>query len=60
MQDQERWTRNPEQASAFLDSQSAIAFCRQHGLAEMQVVLKFPDDRYDVQLPVDIGAPVTR
>jgi len=58
MQKPEGWTGNPEQASAFPDTRSAIQFCREHDLADMQVVLKFPDERFDVQLPVTFGAPV--
>ena len=57
-QQPQNWTRNPEQASAFGDSKSAIQFCREHDLTDMQIVLKFADDRYDVQLPVTLDAPV--
>ena len=60
LQDNQHWTNNPDQASAFTNSQSAITFCREHDLAEMQIVLKFPDDRYDVQMPVDFDAASNR
>ena len=51
-QDMERWTAKPEQALVFQNTQSAIQFCREHDLSDMQVVLKFPDDKFDVEVPV--------
>jgi hypothetical protein len=60
LQKPEGWTRNPEQATAFPDTRSAVQFCREHDLADMQVVLKFPDERFDVQLPVTFGAPASQ
>jgi len=49
-----RWTSDPEKAFAFKDSRSAIQFCLNHDLADMQVVLKGPEERFDVQVPVGL------
>ena len=51
-----RWTSDPEKAHIFKDSRSAIQFCLNHDLGEMQVVLKGPEERYDVQFPVAVEA----
>ena len=49
-----RWTSDPEKAFVFKDSRSAIQFCLNHDLSDMQVVLKGPEDRFDVQVPVGL------
>lgn len=46
------WTRDPEDACAFSNSQEAINFCVEQRLFNLQIVLKFPDDRYDIELPI--------
>ena len=46
------WTRDSEEALAFSNSQEAINFCVGQGLFNLQIVLKFPDDRYDIELPI--------
>lgn len=46
------WTRDPDEARAFSTSQEAINFCVEQGLFNLQIVLKFPDDRYDIELPI--------
>ncbi len=52
-----RWTSDVNAALAFKDSSSALLFCAEHGLYDSQVVLKFPDQRCDVEIPVLIGLP---
>jgi hypothetical protein len=51
-----KWTSDPEKAYVFKDSRSAIQFCLNHELSDMQVVLKGSDDRFDVQVPVGLHA----
>ena len=46
------WTSDPESAMTFHDSHEAVQFCLEHDWREAQVVLKFEDNQYDVQLPV--------
>jgi hypothetical protein len=47
-----KWTRDCSLAHAFSTSQEAINFCVEQGLHNLQIVLKFPDDRYDIELPI--------
>ena len=51
------WTSDINSAMIFKDSKSAFEFCAQHGLYDLQVALKFPDDKFDVEIPVVIGLP---
>jgi hypothetical protein len=46
------WTADAERALAFADSHAAAQFCLENEITQAQVVLKFPDDQYDVQLPL--------
>ena len=46
------WTTELDEAFVFADSQAAAHFCLDNEIAHVQVVLKFDDDQYDVQLPV--------
>ncbi|HZO85397.1 MAG TPA: hypothetical protein VFC26_09300 [Verrucomicrobiae bacterium] len=48
------WTSDPEKAHSFHDSRSAIQFCLNNDMEDMQVVLKGEDDRFDVQVPVGL------
>ena len=52
-----QWTSKIDSALTFKDSQSAFRFCADHGLFDLQVALKFPDEKYDVEIPVVIGLP---
>jgi len=52
-----KWTSNVNSALAFKDSKSAFNFCDQHGLYDLQVALKFPDEKHDVEIPVLSGLP---
>jgi hypothetical protein len=48
------WTSDPDKACSFGDSRSAIQFCLNNDMDDMQVVLKGPDPRFDVQVPVGL------
>ena len=52
-----QWTSDINAALTFKDSKSAFLFCDQHGLYDLQVTLKFPDGRHDVEIPVLTGLP---
>ena len=52
LESDDHWTEEAAEAFAFADSHEAVHYCLLHGLGKMQVVLKFEDGRYDVQLPV--------
>ena len=57
-QDPEHWTSEHKKALVFEDSYSAMQFCLEHELSDMQVVLKFPDEQYDLSMPVNEAALV--
>ena len=46
------WTADVEIARDFPNSLNAINFCNANGLKEVQVLLKFKQERYDVALPL--------
>jgi hypothetical protein len=46
------WTEDIEKARDFPNSLNAINFCNLNGLKDVQVLLKFKQQRYDVALPV--------
>src|SRR5256885_85739 len=46
-----KWTSDLAIAKTFKDTRSACQFCAQHGLYDLQVALKFPDGKYDVEIP---------
>jgi len=48
------WTSDPEKAYSFRDSRSAIQFCINNDMDDMQVLLKGPEPRFDVQVPVGL------
>lgn len=50
--DIDSWVRDTSQAMDFVSSSAAIDFCVSNKLAGMQLVLKFPDQNYDIVLPV--------
>ena len=55
-----KWTSDIASALVFKDSQSAFQYCAKHALYDLQVAIKFPDERHDVEIPVMIGLPGTR
>ena len=46
------WVRSTSEAMDFVSSTSAIEFCLTNKLPDMQMVLKFEDQNYDIVLPV--------
>jgi hypothetical protein len=46
------WTRASLEAIDFVSSTAAIDFCTVNKLSEVQVVLKFDEQQYDIVLPV--------
>jgi hypothetical protein len=50
--DIDAWDANPSQAMDFLSSTSAIDFCVANKISDVQIVLKFEEQRYDIVLPV--------
>ena len=50
--DLDSWTRASVEAMDFVSSTAAIDFCAVNKLGEIQVVLKFDEQKYDIVLPV--------
>jgi len=50
--DVDSWTRASLEAMDFVSSTAAIDFCTVNKLDEVQVVLKFDEQKYDIVLPV--------
>jgi hypothetical protein len=48
------WTPNPEKARNFANSEQALAFCTEHRLPEVQIVLKFDCEKYDISVPITV------
>ncbi|HEY0455191.1 MAG TPA: hypothetical protein VGE41_02385, partial [Verrucomicrobiae bacterium] len=46
------WTFDPEAAYTFKHSQEAVEYCLQYNLHNVRVVFKFPDNRYDMAVPI--------
>ena len=46
------WTPNSSEGMNFLSSTAAIDFCTRNKLKDMQLVLKFEEQKYDIVLPV--------
>jgi hypothetical protein len=46
------WTADVEKARDFPNSLNALNHCNANGLKNVQVLLKFKQERYDVALPV--------
>jgi hypothetical protein len=50
--DIDSWVRSAAQAMDFLSSTAAIDFCVTNRLSDLQLVLKFEEQRYDIVMPV--------
>jgi len=48
------WDANPFEAMDFLSSTAAIDFCVSNKISNVQLVLKFDEQRYDIVMPVQI------
>ncbi len=46
------WTSEAIEAKCFPTSENALAFCTEHQIPAVQVVLKFEYDRYDIKVPI--------
>jgi hypothetical protein len=46
------WTPEVTEAKNFPTSEQAIAYCSEHQIPAVQVVLKFDYDRYDIRVPI--------
>ena len=57
LESDDRWTHDPESGLDFKDSRSAVRYCSEHDLLDMEIVLKFPQERYDVHMPAWAAAP---
>ena len=44
------WTGNAAEASDFVSSSQAIDYCVSHHLSDLQLVLKFDEQNYDIVL----------
>lgn len=49
------WTHNPGDANDFLSSSKALAFCAANKISDVQLVLKFDEEHYDIVLPTTLG-----
>jgi len=47
----EQWTANSQAAFDFKSSVNARNYCVQHGIPNVQIILKFDLDKYDIILP---------
>ena len=50
--DIEAWVRTSSEAMDFVSSTAAIDFCVLNKLTDVQLVLKFEEQKYDIVLPV--------
>jgi hypothetical protein len=57
--DVDSWTRANLEAMDFVSSTAAIDFCTVNKLSEVQVVLKFDEQKYDIVLPVMPNSTLT-
>jgi hypothetical protein len=57
LENDRKWTHDPENALDFKESRNAVRYCSDHDLLDMEIVLKFPQDRYDVHMPAWAAAP---
>lgn len=49
------WVPGSVDAMDFVSSTAAIEFCKTNRLADMQLVLKFDEQQYDIVMPVHAG-----
>jgi hypothetical protein len=49
------WTHHAAEATDFLSSTKAIAFCGSNKISGVQLVLKFDEQHYDIVLPMMAG-----
>lgn len=49
------WVANAVDATDFLSSTKALAFCAANKISDVQLVLKFDQEHYDIVLPTAVG-----
>ena len=49
------WTSDQTGAAVFGSTTLAMKHSKAHHLTDVQIVLKFPEDRYDVRIPLTDG-----
>ena len=49
------WVPNADAATDFLSSTKALAFCAANKIGDVQLVLKFQEQHYDIVLPTTVG-----
>lgn len=49
------WVNTAAEATDFLSSTRALAFCAANKISNVQLVLKFDEQHYDIVLPTSIG-----
>ena len=54
------WVANAGDATDFLSSTKALAFCAAHKISDVQLVLKFEEHHYDIVLPTTLGRHAQR
>ena len=57
--DIEGWTRDGSEAMEFLSSTAAIDFCAANKLTDVQLVLRFDEEKTDIVMPV-LASGLTR
>jgi hypothetical protein len=50
------WTKEAQSARDFQNSALALEFCQRHQLDDVQIVMKFEQDKYNLNLSVTPGA----
>lgn len=53
--DEPHWTDNDKEAYDFRHTLSAVNFALTQHLRNVQVVLKFPEDEYDIVMDMEVG-----
>jgi hypothetical protein len=46
------WTDSPCDARNFPTSENALAYCAEHRIPSVQIILKFDYDQYDISVPI--------
>jgi hypothetical protein len=47
------WTPDSSEALKFWDPAEGLLYCRRHHLSQVFLVMKFPDDRFDIKFALD-------
>jgi hypothetical protein len=56
--DIELWARTSSEAMDFISSTAAIDFCVLNKLNDVQLVLKFEEQKFDIVMPMDQPPPI--